>query len=288
MDPNPGVTYESSLKSDISDEPINIYVIRPIAHQFVRGLYHSRITPNQVTGASIVAGIAAAAVYLLAGPVYIPLAGLLVTLKDILDSADGQLARAKEMYSRFGRFLDSIGDFAVNLFIFAAISLSIFEQTGEGSVFLLGLLGFLGISLRVSYHVFYQTSYLHLLSSYTVNRLTEEVRKEDLDADAWALRLQKLFVVLYGWQDRLMMSLDLQCRRGISDQHIDRWYGDPTALRLSGFQGLGTELFFVMIFSIVSRLDLYLVFNLVGLNALWGCSIAYRRLLLARQLTARN
>jgi phosphatidylglycerophosphate synthase len=36
--------------------------------------------------------------------VYLPVAGLCMTLKDLLDSADGQLARAKQMYSRFGRF----------------------------------------------------------------------------------------------------------------------------------------------------------------------------------------
>jgi phosphatidylglycerophosphate synthase len=284
MDSNPGATYESSLKSDISDEPINTFIIRPIAHKCVRVLYHSSVTPNQVTVASIVAGVVAAVVYAFAGSAFIPLAGLLVTLKDILDSADGQLARAKSMYSRFGRFLDSVGDYSVNLFLFAAISLSIYKQTGWEPVFLLGLLGFLGISLRVSYHVFYQTSFLHLHSAYALNRLSEEMRDEDLKEDPQTQRMQRLFLLLYGWQDRFMMRLDAWAKSGISGTQDERWYGDRTALRFSGFLGLGTELFVMMLFSVLGRLELYLWANLVGMNALWAGCVVYRRVVLSRNL----
>ena len=176
-------SYRLSVKSDVSDELINTYLLRPIAHQFVRVLYPTGVTPNQVTVASIVAGLCAAGLYAFGGLPYAPLAGLLITLKDLLDSADGQLARAKQMFSRFGRFLDSVGDFVVNLGVFAAISFLVYRDTGWAPVFLFGLVGFAGISLRVSYHVFYQTSYLHLQSAYEVNRSHRRDRKEDLVGD---------------------------------------------------------------------------------------------------------
>jgi phosphatidylglycerophosphate synthase len=286
MNSSTRVTYESSLKSDLSDEPINTYVIRPIAHQFVRFFYHTRITPNQVTAASIVAGVAAAAVYGLAGPAYIPLAGLLVTLKDILDSADGQLARAKGMFSRYGRFLDSVGDLAVNLLVLLGISLFLFHQDGRSPVFLLGVVGFLGISLRVSYHVFYQTSFLHLQSAYSTNRLTEEVLEEDLDADPRTLRMQRLFLFLYGWQDRLMVWLDRWSKSAVRGDRGNEWYSSRTALLLSGFLGLGTELFLVMIFSVLNQLELYLWINIIGMNALWMACVLYRRVVLTRVLNS--
>ena len=106
--------FRDSLKSDAyyADELINIYLLRPVASVIVWLLSPTPVTPNQLTLAAIVVGFAAAAAYA-GGPIV--LAALLVSAKDILDDADGQLARAKQMYSRRGRFLDSIGDFAVDL-----------------------------------------------------------------------------------------------------------------------------------------------------------------------------
>jgi phosphatidylglycerophosphate synthase len=277
-------SYRASVKSDISDELINTYLLRPIAHLIVRALYPTAATPNQVTVASIVAGIIAAMLYAVAGPAYLPVAGVCMTLKDLLDSADGQLARAKQLYSRFGRFLDSIGDFAVNLLVFAAISFSLFRETGWPPVFLLGLAGFLGISLRVSYHVFYQTSFLHLRSAYEVNRITEEIQKGDLAGDRRALRMQRIFLLLYGWQDELMVRLDRWSMKGVPESQLRSWYSDRRALVLSGFLGLGTELFILMLFSVARRLDLYLIVNVVGLNAVWALCIVYRKVILAGTL----
>jgi len=278
------LSYTSSVKSDVSDELINTYLLRPLAHQFVKVLFRTRVTPNQVTVASIIAGLFAAGFYAFAGMPYAPLAGLLITLKDLLDSADGQLARAKQMYSRFGRFLDSVGDFAVNLVVFAAISFLLYRDTGWSPVFLFGCLGFAGISLRVSYHVFYQTSYLHLQSAYDVNRVTEEIEAKDLVGDGRALRMQRIFLLLYGWQDRLMMRLDRWSMKGVSREKREAWYSDRTALRLSGFLGLGTELFVLMLCSVARRLDWYLALNVVGMNAVWAVCVVYRRAFLARKI----
>jgi phosphatidylglycerophosphate synthase len=282
------LSYKDSVKSDISDEIINTYLLRPIAHQLVRLLCRTSVTPNQVTVASIVAGIVAAVVYAVGGQACLPVAGLLVTAKDLLDTADGQLARARNLFSRFGRFLDSVGDFAVNLLVFAGISAALYKQTGYVPVFIGGLLGFLGISLRVSYHVFYQTSFLHLQSAYEVNRVTEEIKQEDLNGDRRTLRLQRLFQFLYGWQDRLMMRIDRWSMAGLPGQTLQGWYSDRVALVLSGFLGLGTELFVLMLFSLLRRLDLYLIANIVGMNALWALCVGYRRTALRRRLSIES
>src|SRR5512147_787705 len=107
-------TYQASVKSDVSDELVNTYLLRPLAGGLVRILYHTPITPNQVTIAAIVTGFFGAWLYLFGTPGMTVLAGFAVTAKDLLDSADGQLARAKQLYGRAGRFIDSIGDIAVN------------------------------------------------------------------------------------------------------------------------------------------------------------------------------
>jgi len=286
MNPSlPPYSYSASTKSSVSDELINTYAIRPAAGLIVRLLYRTPVTPNGVTALSIVAGCCAALLYTMGTPALTLAAGLCVTLKDILDAADGQLARAKQQFSRKGRFFDSIGDFFVDLLVFGAVGWTLVRLTGQALFAPAALLGFLGTTLRVSYHVFYQTSYLHLKGAYSVNRITEDVRPEDRTEDRLTQELQRIFLLLYGWQDRLMFRVDEWSRTGLPhEQRIDfRWYGDRTGLRLSGLMGLGTELFVLMLFSLVDRLDLYLVANLVVLNLLWGVTVVYRRWVLLKK-----
>jgi phosphatidylglycerophosphate synthase len=275
-------SYRSSVKSDLSDELINTHLLRPAAGLIVRLLYPTRVTPNHVTIASTIAGILAGVSYLQGIPSWTFVAGVLITLKDLLDSADGQLARAKEMYSRTGRFLDSLGDILVNALVFTAITVVLFRVHGDPLWIALGTIGFLGITLRVSYHVFYQASFLHCQRMYAVNRTTEEIREEDRAGSRTALTLQRIFLFLYGWQDRCMLGLDRWCRSGIvqTEANDQRWYGDPTGLRLSGFLGMGTELFLLMAFSVANRLEWYFFVNVAGSNGLWAVCIMYRRFVL--------
>lgn len=281
--------YQKSLKSGVSEELINTYLLRPIAGVIVRVLYNTSVTPNQLTIASTVSGLIAALFYVQGQPRSIAVAGILVTLKDILDSADGQLARAKNQYTRTGRFLDSIGDFVVDVAIFGAIGWVLFAKNGDPFMFIWALMGLLGITFRVSYHVFYHTSYLHLLQKYSVNRLTEEILPEDVHGGRLALKLQRIFQLIYGWQDRLVVRLDDWCRRGKSEElFLKKWYSDILALRLSGFLGFGSELFLLMLCSVLNELELYLFLNVFVMNALLVACVLYRKVFLAREMLKRE
>jgi phosphatidylglycerophosphate synthase len=279
-------SYRETVKSDVSDELINTYLLRPIAGAIVRLLYATPVRPNHVTIAATFAGLAAAMVYTRGTAEAFVIAGLLVTIKDVLDSADGQLARAKKMYSRFGRFLDSIGDFVVNAAVFGAIGWTLYAASGRPSMIVLSVAGFLGISLRVSYHVYYQTRYLHLGQMYEGNRITEEVRLEDRAGDTATLILQQIFQFLYGWQDRLVLRLDRWSRSGLELEGTGsaRWYGDHAALRLSSFLGPGTELLLLTLCSVAGRLGFYLWLNVGLMNGVLLAAWAYRRYNLRRAL----
>jgi hypothetical protein len=287
----PRYQYTQSLKSDFSDELINTHILRPTAGLFVRILYPTRVTPNQVTIAAIVVGACAALFYAIGDSLSTFLAGILVTIKDLLDSADGQLARAKNLYSRRGRFIDSIGDFVVDVLIFGAITLALSRSEFSLQTIILGVAGLLGITLRVSYHVFYHVSYLHLDDLYKTNRIIEEIRDEDRRGDRVALRLQQIFLLIYSWQDRLMFRLDEWSKihsTGLTNEdrrELDRlWYSDRIGLRLSGFLGLGTELTLLTVCSLLNKLELYLWLNLSLMNLVWILAVLYRRLILAPTL----
>ena len=285
--PDPLQFFKDSLKSEASysDEIINIYLLRPVAAFIVWFLFPTRVTPNQVTIAAIVAGFAAAWAYLGITPGWFVIAGVLVTLKDILDDADGQLARAKQLYSRRGRFLDSIGDVAVNCALFCAITIAVLQSNHTMSIIVLGVLSFLGITLRVSYHVFYQASFLHLEKSYSLNRIIEEVTDADRMGDPVALRLQQIFNVIYTWQDKFISRIDKGCRGREFDENERRnWYGDKAGLRISGLLGFGTELALLSLCSILNRLELYLWLNVLLMNGICLAAITYRKFVLSPRI----
>ncbi len=268
--------YRASIKSDISDELVNTYLQRPAAGLVTYVLALLPVTPNQVTLVSTLCGIAGGAA-LIAKPAQLLPAALLFYLKDIFDSADGQLARATGQFSRRGRFWDSLGDFAVNGALFAGIAAALVHE-GMAPVWalVLSLTGWLGVNLRVSYQVFYQTSYLHHLGAYETNRVTEELRDEDLAQDALTVLLQKIFIVLYGWQDRLIAALDAACRNRRGDPPADAWYTDKTGLRFNSLFGMGSEFVALAVCLAAGSLHAYLLVTLGGFNALWGAAIVYR------------
>ena len=199
----------------------------------------------------------------------------------LADGHSGVQARAKEMYSRRGRFLDSIGDFAVDLAVFSAITYAVWQTHPDLTALVLGFLALIGITLRVSYHVFYQASFLHLNDRYKLNRIVEDITEEDRRGDRVALRLQQIFVFIYGWQDRLMYRLDRWCsREELSDNGLSVWYSDRFALRLSGLLGFGTEFALLTLCSLFNELYLYLLLNVFLMNGIWLVSIFYRRVIL--------
>jgi len=278
-------SYKDSIKSDASDELVNVYLQRPIAGVVTRLLFYTPVSPNQVTLLSTLFGIAGG-VSLAVDSGSLLRAGILFYLKDIFDSADGQLARVKRLYSRQGRFFDSIGDFVVNLFLFGGIVFAL-HQSGV-SFFLslvLGIGGFISVNLRVSYHVFYQTSFLHLGSGYLNNRVTEELTHEDLEQDGTTIRLQKIFLAVYGWQDILIRYIDGWCfgagREKASDIQRARWFCNPIGLQLNGLFGLGTEFVALTVCFLFNNLWLYISCTLVFFNCLWVATIAYRKWILA-------
>ena len=286
--PHPVQFFKDSLKSGAyhADEVINIYLLRPAAAFIVWFLYPTRVTPNQVTVAAIVAGFAAAWAYLGNTPGSFVAAGALVTLKDVLDDADGQLARAKQLYSRRGRFLDSIGDVAVNAAIFSAITVVLYRSAPSPGIILLGALSFIGITLRVSYHVYYQASFLHLEKTYGLNRIIEEVTEADREGDPVALLLQRIFNVIYTWQDKLIARIDGACMgRELTGDERREWYQDRTGLSISGLLGFGTELALLSICSVLNRLGLYLWLNVVLMNGICLAAIAYRKFVLSPRVT---
>lgn len=92
-------------------EPVNRYIQDPIANQFVCFLKNTPVTPNQVTYFSVLVGFASGYAFSFASTLSLMIGGVLLEFTLLLDCVDGQLARAKNMASDWGRLIDGIAGY---------------------------------------------------------------------------------------------------------------------------------------------------------------------------------
>lgn len=111
-----------ALRSPEDGPIVDRFVNRAVSSRVTRWLIRSRITPNQITVASLATGLAGA--WLLgAGGRPAALAGLvLFQLSVILDHVDGEVARLKFLSSRLGKWLDNVSDHVVDLSVIGMLA----------------------------------------------------------------------------------------------------------------------------------------------------------------------
>lgn len=111
-EPEKTSAFENSLKSNDTEEKIDIWFYRPIGYQIALFCAKVGLRPNPVTIISIFFGVAAGILFY-PQQLWINVIGMLsLMFANSLDSADGQLARMTNDKSRFGRILDGVaGDF---------------------------------------------------------------------------------------------------------------------------------------------------------------------------------
>ncbi len=80
------------------------YVTHKISIRIVKLLLHSRITPNQITLLSIVAGLVSSIMFAVAIPVCFLTGALILELYYVIDAVDGQPSRYKKLISMTGGY----------------------------------------------------------------------------------------------------------------------------------------------------------------------------------------
>lgn len=126
-------TYEQTLKPASVETPLDLLFFRPAGYAVAKALLPTRVTPNQVTLASIATGLLSA--WLSASPrrgVRV-LGGALGVAYGVLDCADGQLARARGTSSRVGRILDGASDYIVGCATGLAIGKELARKHPQGA-----------------------------------------------------------------------------------------------------------------------------------------------------------
>ena len=243
----------------------------------VRLLYGTPIKPNHITILSFILGLLSAGFYFWGGSDALLWGAIFLYGKVFFDNVDGNLARVRGTSSRFGRFLDSLVDFFATVLVYLGISFYLVKTRGDITFWFLGIFGLLICYLQSTFFVFYLVNYTSRVGSYEKNRVDENITEEDLIAAKadksmnWTLQLQKLFVLVYGWQDRLIERLDSASRKlaGVSKMEETSWYTDRFFLAAISPLCLCTNNVMLAIFSIFGQVELFLIL-LISLMNFYG------------------
>ena len=117
-----------------SDYIITLFITNEVSLLLTWMLTKTRVTPNHVTVASMLCGLLCGFCYSLG---WFLIGSVLLFLSHVLDCTDGNLSRAKDMFSSLGKWLDVVGDRSREVFVFLGVSLYFFKtDASEVWVFL--------------------------------------------------------------------------------------------------------------------------------------------------------
>ncbi len=224
---------------------------RPFARAFVNRVRHTRITPVQVTYLFGISGLIA--VYCILNGYYFS-AGLFLIVKSILDAADGELARIKNRPSYTGRYLDSIFDIFLNLFVFGAI-----WYVSDNS-WVLAVLAFLSVQVQGTLYNYYYVILRHnTAGGERTSKIIEDGRPEayPIESQRTVDLLYDTYNMLYIVFDKLIFYLDKEAEKA---PVFPKWF-----MSIISIYGLGFQLLIISIMLSLGQVNLISPF-FIGYN----------------------
>ncbi len=279
------------LKSREVEDPVNLWVHRPLAYVFCRLVYRTSLTPNHVTLLSILLGLGAAALWIDGRSAAMVWGGILLWSSAIMDGADGILARARHAQSAFGRALDGSADWIVGI---ASVSASLYHlatqpRVGPGLLWL-AVPAILSAAVHFALFDFYKEVYVHLtrLDKRREGHSLDEVERlkasDKVRSGPWYIRVAMMFYADFTrTQERLIRRTNPGAQRLL--EHAPRTeasaqlYRSENRAPMQLWKALSTapHAYLFSIFAMFDRIDLYLWLRLLGMNALLLAVLAWQR-----------
>jgi phosphatidylglycerophosphate synthase len=199
---------------------------RPLAQALVRALFDTFFTSIHLTFAFLVAGTIAIGCILAHHFVW---AAIFLMVKNVLDAADGEMARQRNHPSYTGRYLDSIFDFMINAGICMALN------TVANGAWPIALLAFFGLQFQCAICNYYYVIQRNRVNGDMTSRIVEFIRPIAFPYENQSVvnGLHRLFKLLYGPFDFLVLCLD---KKAIQIKEFPKWFLSLSSSLMLGFQ----------------------------------------------------
>ncbi len=126
--------YKRSLKDTEIEEIIDLYFYRLFGFIFVKAVSWSRIKPNHITYLGMLLGLGSAILFIKSNLLS---AAILLLLANVMDCADGQLARLKKNGTYLGSIVDGFFDYIVGSSTIIGMGIYLLNRYDPGLVFIL-------------------------------------------------------------------------------------------------------------------------------------------------------
>ncbi len=123
--------YKLSLKSIEAEEPLDIYLYRPLAFIIVKTFYALPLTPNHYSLMALISGLISAYLFAQGNELALQWGGFAFLMFAIFDCCDGMVARLKKNGSEFGRIIDGLVDYTVNAAAYVGLAIGIGKMFPE-------------------------------------------------------------------------------------------------------------------------------------------------------------
>lgn len=225
---------------------------------------NTSVTPIHVTTLFIFAGLIAIGCMLNG---HYKTAALFIILKSVLDAADGELSRLKNIPSYTGRYYDSIADFVLNFCFLLA-----FWHITEGSITYM-LIAFFGIQLQGTVYNYYYVILRNAVEGDSTSRIFEDAAPKALKGESQRTVdiFYKIYDVLYITFDKIMYVMD---KNASASPPFPKWF-----MTLVSMYGLGFQLLF-MAAMLAFKLETYVIPFFIGYSALIVVFVGIRKLAL--------
>jgi phosphatidylglycerophosphate synthase len=127
-----------------NDSFMDRLITRRVSRQLTRIFVQTSMTPNQITGLSLVLGLSAACLFYIGNYTASIIGASIFLLSAWVDCTDGEVARLKFQESKFGSNLDIFSDNIVHFAVFYSIGMGLYFSTGNSIYKILGILAVLG------------------------------------------------------------------------------------------------------------------------------------------------
>jgi hypothetical protein len=190
---------ESTYKSKDTEEIIDRFFFRPAGYGIAVVSEKLKLTPNTLTIFSIILGVIAGHLYYY-NSILINTIGIVVYIfADVLDSADGQLARITNNTSKTGRIFDGVATNLISISIYTHLCIRALSSDLGWTIFIFGAIAGASHVMQAATADFYRHAYLYIVCGKEKSDFdSSENIKEQLKLLPWRGNyIDKFFLIVY-------------------------------------------------------------------------------------------
>ena len=280
---NKKTAFADTLKSEDTEEFIDIYFYRPIGYAWALLAKKLHITPNMITIASIFIGVAAGLLFY-SHRLEINIAGmLLLMLANSFDSADGQLARMTNNKTQLGRILDGLAGNIWFIVIYVTLTLRCLNEGWSWAIWLLSVSAGVCHIFHAAMADYYRNVHLFFLKGAKGSEFeSSEKITEQIKQLSWSKNfIKKIMLTFYrnytkeqefptpNFQQLRKKLRELYPNNSIPKEFADcfRVMSKPL-MKYTNILQFNTRVIALFVCIFINKVYLYFIFDLVVLNGI--------------------